>query len=203
MTPKTKPCKNVSYAVKKAIRQLGESKGSSFKDIKKYIVALYENKADVPDSKSIRQYLKSAVDKGILWQLDNGNYKLKETARYRNSPSGNCSMEKSVSRSRSKKIPDGTRHSLTGSKKYVRPNSRKLVAGSKKKAKQPKKKPRLIKKRPVTPASGVKKRRKRLSSVPQKRTVKRRKMSDVIPLIAFRDESDFENPYMMNCTYFS
>ena len=107
---------NIGTVIKRAIRHLGETEGSSFVDIKKHLLSKYQDSESVPDSTSIKEYLKNAVNTGALLKLDNGKYKVKETARRRRSRSRSHSRGAPRRRSRSRKRSGGRRRSRSGSK---------------------------------------------------------------------------------------
>ena len=109
MSQKLKFPANIGTAVKRAIHHLSENKGSSFVDIKKYLLSKYQDSGDVLDSASIKQFLKDAVGTGALLKLDGGKYKVKEKARRRRSRSRSRSTgaRRRRSRSRSRKGSGG------------------------------------------------------------------------------------------------
>ena len=123
MSQKLKFPANIGTAVKRAIRHLDETEGSSFADIKKHLLSKYKDSGCTPDSTSIKQYLKNAVDTGALLKLDNGKYKMKETARRRRSRSRSRSKGAPRRRSRSKKRSGRRRRSRSGSRKRRRSSS--------------------------------------------------------------------------------
>lgn len=126
MSQKPQPSTSIGNAVKKAIRHLGESKGSSFADVKKYLFFAYLTSGQhIPDSASIKQYLKNAVDNGTILKLDNGYYKIKQIERCRTSNRSRSRNNKCNSRSRSKKRSGIKRRSLCGSKELGRLSSAK------------------------------------------------------------------------------
>lgn len=116
----------IGTTVKRAIKS-SNSKGSSFAEIKKYLLSVYKDSENMPDTVSIKQYLKNAVDKGILLKLDSGNYKVKETAARRRSRSrsrsrGISTRRRSRSRKRSR---SGSGKRRSRSRKRSPPGSRK------------------------------------------------------------------------------
>ena len=122
MSQKTKFPANIGTAVKRAIRHLDETGGSSFVDIKKYLSSKYQDNGDALDSTNIKKFLKDAVNAGTLLKLDNGKYKVKETARRRRSRSRSRSTGRKR-RSRSRKRSGGRRRSPSGSRKRRRSSS--------------------------------------------------------------------------------
>ena len=114
---------DIGTAVKRAIRHLSESEGSSFVDIKKYLSSKYRDNRDVLDLTNIKQFLKNAVDTGVLLKLDNTKYKVKETARRRRSRSRSRSGGARRRRSRSRKRSGGRRRSRSVSRKRRRSSS--------------------------------------------------------------------------------
>lgn len=119
MSANSKPPAKIGTAIKRTIGTCN-SKGSSFAEIKKYLLSMYKDSGNTPDTATIKQYLKNAVDKGVLLKLDSGNYKVKETAGRRRSRSKNRSRGTSTRRrSRSRK------RSRSGSGKRSLPRSRK------------------------------------------------------------------------------
>ena len=123
MSQKLKFPANIGTAVKRAIRHLGGTNGSSFVDIKKYLLSKYEESDYTVDSTSIKHYLKNAADSGALLKLDNGKFKVKETARRRRSRSRSRSRGAPRRRSRSRKRSGGRRRSRSSSRKRKRSSS--------------------------------------------------------------------------------
>ena len=112
---------NIGTTVKRAIRHLGETGGSSFVDIKKYLLSKYQDQSgEMLNSTNIKMFLKDAVDTGALLKLNNGKYKMKETARSR---SRSRSKGTGRRRSRSRKRSGGRRRSRSGSRKRRRSSS--------------------------------------------------------------------------------
>ena len=111
MSQKLKLPINIGTVVKRAIRHLDVMEGASFVDIKKHLSLKYQDSGNVPDSTSLKGYLKNAVDTGALLKLNNGKYKVKETARRRRSRSRSRSKGASRPRSRSRKRSGGRRRS--------------------------------------------------------------------------------------------
>ena len=123
MPQKLKFPANIGTAVRTAIRQLGETQGSSFVDIKKHLLSKYQGCEDMPDSAVIKESVKKAVDTGALLKLDNGKYIVKEAARRRRSRSRSRSRGAPRRRSKSRKRSGGRRRSRSSSRKRRRSSS--------------------------------------------------------------------------------
>lgn len=126
MSANSKPPAKIGTAIKRAIKT-SNSRSLSFAEIKKYLLSMQRDSGNMPDTVSIKQYLKNAVDKGVLLKLDSGNYKVKETAgrrrsRNRSRARGRSSKRRSRSRKRSQ---SGSGKRRSRSRKRSPPGSRK------------------------------------------------------------------------------
>ena len=120
MSQKLKFPASVGTAVKRAICHLSEPEGSSFVDIKKYLLSKYQDTESSLNSTNMKQYLKDAIGTGALLKLDNGKYKIKETARRRRSRSRSRSRGVRKRKSKSRRRSGGRRRSRSGSRKRRR-----------------------------------------------------------------------------------
>lgn len=154
-TTSVKPKVTSRKLVLDAIRQLKSTKGSSFADIKKFVSSKNEL-SDAADVKSMKTFVKNAVDQGILMKVD-GKYKIKEAA----------------GRKRSKSKSPARRRRKSGSpRRKTRP--RKPSAGKKtRKASQSRKKRVPRKSLPRKPSAGKKTRK---PSQPKKKGLPRKSL---------------------------
>lgn len=77
MWPKRKSQEDVDEGIIKAIRLCGPE-GASLIEIQQYLIATLQD--NVPDLESIQSSLNNEVSKGVLLELDNGKYKIKDSA---------------------------------------------------------------------------------------------------------------------------